>query len=102
MLDVLDSLSLSTPPSSCYNDIHYLIRLSVYCHIGKRYLWCRCGHSKKQPWCDGRHKGTGFTPIKFTVEVEDPESYLCGCKQTGMQPYCDGTHASPMVQNSQP
>ena len=22
---------------------------------------CRCGHSQKKPFCDGAHKGSGFT-----------------------------------------
>ncbi len=66
---------------------------------GKTYFWCRCGLSKKQPWCDGSHKGGVFTPIKFKVETEEPEAFLCGCKQTGSQPYCDGTHATPFVQS---
>ena len=66
----------------------------------KTYFWCRCGLSKKQPYCDGSHKGTGFSPIKFSVTEEEPETFLCGCKQTGTPPYCDGTHATPDVQNS--
>lgn len=65
---------------------------------GKKYSWCRCGLSKKQPYCDGSHKGTGFSPIRFTVDEPEEEAFLCGCKQTGMAPYCDGTHATPDVQ----
>ena len=26
------------------------------------YWWCACGRSKKQPFCDGSHAGTDFTP----------------------------------------
>lgn len=58
---------------------------------GKTYWWCACGKSCKQPFCDGSHKGTGFSPIKF--EAEKSESFpFCGCKKTGKEPRCDGTH----------
>ena len=30
---------------------------------GKKYAWCNCGQSKKQPFCDGSHKGTEFKPF---------------------------------------
>ena len=55
------------------------------------YWWCSCGRSAGQPWCDGSHKGTGFTPVK--VEVEERKDYaLCACKHTQGQPFCDGSH----------
>jgi len=58
---------------------------------GKKYAWCTCGLSSKQPFCDGTHKETSLTPIVFTAE-ETKAVYLCGCKQTGSAPMCDGTH----------
>lgn len=55
------------------------------------HWWCACGLSKKQPFCDGSHKGTGFAPVKFTMEKAE-KKYLCGCKATGNSPFCDGSH----------
>lgn len=56
------------------------------------YYWCSCGASKGQPFCDGSHKGTGFSPVK--VEVTEPKTIAwCGCKHTHTQPGCDGSHS---------
>ena len=37
----------------------------VEVETGKSYWWCACGRSKTQPFCDGSHKGTGFTPVEW-------------------------------------
>lgn len=58
---------------------------------GKTYFWCACGLSQKQPYCDGSHKTTGFTPLKFTAETTK-KLWLCGCKQSARKPFCDGSH----------
>lgn len=55
-------------------------------------FWCACGQSNDQPFCDGSHVGTEFSPLSFTADA-DGEAYLCVCKRTGTPPYCDGTHA---------
>lgn len=57
------------------------------------YWWCACGRSKNQPFRDGSHKGSGFTPGKFTI-AEAGKVWLCGCKRSGKKPMCDGTHKS--------
>ncbi|MCL4745156.1 MAG: CDGSH iron-sulfur domain-containing protein [Burkholderiaceae bacterium] len=58
---------------------------------GKDYWWCACGRSANQPFCDGSHKGSEFTPLKYTA-TEDKKIYFCGCKQSAKRPLCDGTH----------
>ncbi|MGA7340885.1 MAG: CDGSH iron-sulfur domain-containing protein [Terracidiphilus sp.] len=63
----------------------------VEVEAGQTYLWCACGRSANQPFCDGSHAGTGLTPVKLEVK-ESGIVFLCGCKQTGDRPYCDGTH----------
>ena len=60
---------------------------------GKTYAWCSCRNSENQPWCNGAHQGTEYTPHIFTVEESKP-AMLCGCKQTKNPPYCDGSHAN--------
>lgn len=65
--------------------------IAIELEAGDHY-WCSCGMSSNQPFCDGSHAGTEFTPVKFSVE-EKQESYLCMCKYTKNPPFCDGTHA---------
>jgi len=59
----------------------------------KRYAWCTCGLSEKQPFCDGSHKGHEMHPHVF-VAKENKTVHLCNCKQTQKEPYCDGSHKS--------
>ncbi len=58
---------------------------------GKSYFWCACGKSSSQPFCDGSHKGTDFTPVKYEA-TESKKAFFCGCKATKSQPMCDGSH----------
>ncbi|CAG0898070.1 unnamed protein product [Darwinula stevensoni] len=64
---------------------------------GKIYIWCACGHSKSQPFCDKSHH---FPHLKVKVQpvlYKAPKSrdiWFCNCKQTQHPPFCDGTHKS--------
>jgi CDGSH-type Zn-finger protein len=55
------------------------------------YWWCSCGKSNNQPFCDGSHQGSEFSPVE--VNITEKKKYgLCGCKQSANQPMCDGSH----------
>lgn len=60
---------------------------------GKRYSWCSCGRSAKQPFCDGSHKETAFTPLRHEATASE-KKFFCACKQTKTPPFCDGAHKS--------
>jgi len=55
------------------------------------YAWCSCGQSKKQPYCDGSHAGTGFSPKIETITTARKVAW-CGCKHAASKPFCDGAH----------
>ncbi len=63
----------------------------VKVEAGRNYLWCACGLSATQPFCDGSHKGSGLTPMQY-VAKRDQTVYFCGCKRSGAKPVCDGAH----------
>ena len=63
----------------------------VEVEMNKSYFWCSCGLSSKQPFCDGSHKNSEFSPVKFIAD-ETKKMFFCTCKQTNNQPFCDGSH----------
>ena len=62
---------------------------------GQDYWWCACGRSAKQPFCDGSHKVTSLTPMKYTA-TQTGKVFFCGCKARGNKPLCDGSHKKPV------
>ncbi len=59
---------------------------------GEEYYFCTCGRSSTQPFCDGSHAGTSFTPRAFTAEKSETASF-CQCKHSANAPFCDGSHS---------
>lgn len=69
----------------------------TFLEIGKEYLYCACGDSQNQPFCDWTCKSNkkGYKPLKFTFEDEESKIRgLCGCKlnNPAKGPFCDSTH----------
>jgi CDGSH-type Zn-finger protein len=56
-----------------------------------KYYWCRCGHTKTVPYCDGSHLGTDVTPLEFEI-AQPTTAAICNCGLTANPPYCSGAH----------
>lgn len=67
--------------------------ISVTLKKGQKYLWCKCGRSKNQPFCDSSHHGTKFKPVLFEAK-KDGKVSMCNCKLTKQSPFCDGSHTN--------
>jgi len=65
--------------------------IKVRLEKNKKYAWCSCGLSDKQPYCNGSHKETEYSPIIFS-ENKNSDIFLCTCKKSSNPPYCDGSH----------
>lgn len=76
---------------------------------GEEYIWCSCGYSKEQPWCDktceqdtpelvDENGAQKYCGVKFKATASQTIFSICGCKYTRTPPICDGTHG-PMPAN---
>jgi CDGSH-type Zn-finger protein len=65
--------------------------IAVEVEAGQDYWWCACGKSATQPFCDGSHQGSEFSPLQFTA-LETKRVFFCTCKRTAGAPLCDGSH----------
>ena len=83
--------TLGENPSLTPDEKEQVLRAAVEVTAGKTYFWCSCGKSANQPFCDGSHKDTSFSPVKFTAE-DDRKVFFCGCKASANTPLCDGAH----------
>ena len=56
-------------------------------------MWCACGFSQNQPFCDGSHwKNSTYKPLMF--KYDEAKKHICACKVNKYEsgPYCDGSH----------
>ncbi len=67
--------------------------IGVDVEAGKTYFWCSCGKSANQPFCDGSHKDTSFTPVPYKAE-QNRTVFFCTCKRTSNPGLCDGSHST--------
>ena len=51
--------------------------IAVEVEKDKSYYWCACGQSKKQPFCDGSHKGTEFNSSCIQGRRNKKNVFLC-------------------------
>jgi CDGSH-type Zn-finger protein len=64
---------------------------AIEVEAGKSCWWCSCGKSATQPFCDGSHKGSDFSPVEYKADKAEA-AYFCGCKHSANGVMCDGTH----------
>lgn len=59
--------------------------IPLECKAGRIYMWCACGQSKQQPFCDGTHRFQYLEikqkPVPWKCE-EDGLYWFCACKRT--------------------
>jgi sterol desaturase/sphingolipid hydroxylase (fatty acid hydroxylase superfamily)/CDGSH-type Zn-finger protein len=72
-------------------DSSMLAPATVLLEAGEKYLWCQCGKSQTQPFCDGSHHGSKSKPMLFEA-TKTGNVRLCQCKMTKTGPFCDNTH----------
>jgi len=65
--------------------------ISIELKKDEKYLWCQCGKSRTQPFCDGSHHGSKIKPVLFESK-RDGVVRLCNCKMSKKSPFCDNSH----------
>ena len=72
------------------SNLHEPVEVNVV--AGRMYLWCSCGRTNRQPFCDTSHAGSRRGPLRYRAG-DTGIAYFCGCKLTKTPPLCDGSHS---------
>lgn len=62
----------------------------IHLQSGKYYFFCTCGKSRRKPYCDGNHSGTGRKPLQFRANVSK-EHTIRPCNEN-CSPHCQNTY----------
>ena len=75
--------------------VYDLKPIKIKCKEGRTYMWCACGLSRNQPFCDGTHRftqlGATLKPLPWTCK-QTGYYWFCNCKRSAKRVFCDGTH----------
>lgn len=61
--------------------------IQVHLNAGQEYLYCTCGLSGGQPFCDQSHFGTTHAGGMPFTAVKSGPALLCRCKHTDSAPF---------------
>ena len=56
----------------------------------EKELFCTCGLSSKDPYCETSHEVTGFS-TEIVILDEDKKVAWCGCRNASKVTFCDGS-----------
>jgi len=76
------------------NDCKSFMPIPCEVEKGEVYIWCGCGESLSQPFCD--KSNCGDKSVSYRA-IASETVFFCACKQTQDPPFCDGSHSQFLI-----